>query len=243
MTTEVEVRAEAPGERPAAPRHVALIMDGNGRWAKRRGLPRLAGHRAGVKIIRDVVGGFAERGVEVLTLYAFSSENWTRPDAEVRGLLDLLAQAVPREVPYFHERNIRLMNIGREDRLSPGLRDKLVRARERTAGNTGLTLVVALDYGSRSELVRAARRLVASGASPEDVTEEAIARELYTGGLPDPDLIIRTSGEMRLSNFLLWQAAYAEIYTTQACWPDFDESELDRALADYASRQRRYGGL
>ena len=243
MTTEVEPRADASRERPAAPRHVAVIMDGNGRWAKRRGLPRLAGHRAGVKIIREIVGAFDKRGVEVLTLYAFSSENWTRPDAEVRGLLDLLTEAVPREAPYFHERNIRLMNIGREDRLSPDLRDKLIAARDKTAANTGLTLVVALDYGSRSELVRAARRLVASGAAPEDITEEAIARELYTGGLPDPDLIIRTGGEMRLSNFLLWQAAYSEIYTTQACWPDFDEPEIERALTDYASRQRRYGGL
>ena len=243
MTTEAEVRAEAPQDRPVVPRHVAIIMDGNGRWAKRRGLPRLAGHRAGTKIIRNVVRHFTERGVEFLTLYVFSNENWNRPRDEVRGLWTLLGQVVRREISHFHSRNVRLINIGREDRLAPRLREEMIRGRELTQGNTGLTLMIALDYGSRPELVKAVQRLVASGVSPEDVTEEAISRELYTGGIPDPDLIVRTGGEMRLSNFLLWQAAYAEFYATEACWPDFDEAEIDQALDAYANRQRRYGGL
>ena len=243
MTIEAEARAKAPQGRSAIPRHVAIIMDGNGRWAKRRGLPRLAGHRAGSKIIREVVRHFSERGVEFLTLYVFSNENWNRPKGEVRGLWTLLAELVKHEIDYFHSQNVRLINIGREDRLDNGLRGGMIRGRELTARNSGLTLVVALDYGSRPELVRAAQALIASGVAPEDVTEEAIAHQLYTADIPDPDLIVRTGGEMRLSNFLLWQSAYAEFYATEACWPDFDETEITLALDSYANRQRRYGGL
>lgn len=243
MTTKASVHTKAPENRPGIPRHVAIIMDGNGRWARRRGLPRLAGHRAGTKIIHSVVRQFGDRGVEFLTLYVFSSENWTRPKGEVRGLWSLLAEVVRHEINQFHSENIKLINIGREDRLGSRLREEMIRGRELTAGNTGLTLIVALDYGSRPELVRAMRALVSRGVSPEDVTEETISQELYTSGIPDPDLIVRTGGEMRLSNFLLWQTAYAEFYATETCWPDFDTAEIDEALHSYTKRQRRYGGL
>jgi undecaprenyl diphosphate synthase len=225
------------------PRHVAIIMDGNGRWAKKRFLPRIAGHRAGVEAVRRAVKAAPRLGIEVLTLYAFSSENWKRPADEVSDLMGLLKHYLQSEIDELHENGIRLRFIGDHSRLSADLVDLLERAAARTAANTRMTLVLALNYGSQHEIVRAVRRLVADGVAPDEVTEEAIARRLDTADLPLPDLIIRTSGEQRLSNFLLWQAAYAELAFTDELWPDFNEASLQRLVDDFAQRERRYGGL
>jgi undecaprenyl diphosphate synthase len=225
------------------PRHVAIIMDGNGRWAKSRGLPRLAGHRAGARNIRRVIQAFADGGVEYLTLYAFSTENWSRPPSEVSGLWRLLGEVIDRELNALHENGVRLLHIGRRDRLAPALQSAIERAIVLTKDNRRITLCVALDYGGRAEIVDAVQRLLAERVRPEDVTEETFARYLNIAGVPDPDLVIRTGGEMRLSNFLLWQTAYAEYYATDRCWPDFGEDEVRRALDAYAQRQRRFGGL
>ncbi|MSQ26477.1 MAG: di-trans,poly-cis-decaprenylcistransferase [Dehalococcoidia bacterium] len=240
---EAEERAAAAIADSALPRHVAIIMDGNGRWAKERGLPRLAGHREGTKNLRRVVRAFAERKIPWVTLYAFSTENWSRPPEEVRGLWQLLGQVIRTETEDLHKQGVRLVHIGRSDRLAPRLRQEINRAVALTRENRRLTLCVALDYGGRAEIVEAVRRIVASGTAAEQVDEAMLSQAMFTAGMPDPDLVVRTAGEMRLSNFLLWQAAYAEYYATPVCWPDFNEPEIDRALAAYAQRRRRFGGV
>jgi undecaprenyl diphosphate synthase len=225
------------------PTHVAVIMDGNGRWAELRGLSRPQGHQAGTENVRRIIRALAEKGVSYLTMYAFSTENWDRPDYEVRALMGLLGRSIESETPELHAEGVRIRHLGRMDRLPTSLREAIERSVELTRNNTAITLSVAFDYGGREEIVAAARRLIAAGTTPEDVTEQALAAELYTAGMPDPDLIIRTAGEMRLSNFLLWQSAYAEYYSTATLWPDFDEGELDKALAEYQRRQRRFGRI
>jgi undecaprenyl diphosphate synthase len=229
------------------PRHVGIIMDGNGRWARQRGLPRVAGHRAGIAAVRDVVDASARLGLEVLTLYAFSRENWSRPPAEVNALMGLLRDYLDEELPSLHERNIRIRAIGRTHDLARPVRDALVRGEALTGQNTGLTFLVALSYSGRAELADAARRIareVADGTlRPEDVDEDAVSARLGTAGLPDPDLLVRTSGELRVSNFLLWQIAYSEIWVTPVLWPDFRRQHLYAGIAEYQGRERRFGGV
>ncbi len=229
------------------PRHVAVIMDGNGRWATRRGLPRVAGHSEGVKAVRDVVRTAGELGVQFLTLYAFSSENWRRPHQEVSTLMTLLERSIERELPELMERRVRFRAIGRPEGVPPRVAEGLRRLTDTTAGNTGLTLLMAFNYGGRDELVDAVRSLardVARGAlRPEDIDEVRVARALYTGGIPDPDLLIRTSGELRVSNFLLWQIAYTELWVTSTLWPDFGAREFCLAVADFQQRNRRFGSV
>jgi undecaprenyl diphosphate synthase len=229
------------------PEHLAVIMDGNGRWAERRHLPRVAGHRAGVKAAREVIETCARLKLPYLTLYAFSLENWRRPQAEVDFLMRLLREYLKRELPAIHKNNIRLLIIGRSADLPDAVRKDLEHGMRLTARNTGMKLVVALNYGGRAELVDAFNALLdrvrANGLSAFHADEQTISENLYTAGLPDPDLLIRTSGEMRVSNFLLWQIAYAEIYVTETLWPDFSRARLLEALVDYQKRERRYGGL
>jgi undecaprenyl diphosphate synthase len=225
------------------PQHVAIIMDGNGRWAKKRGLPRLVGHNAGGDNIRPVVKIFADYGVKYLTLYMFSTENWNRPKIEVAGLLRLLAKKIDKETQAFHQENIRLVHLGRPDRLSQKLREKVQAAVELTKNNTGLTLCLAFDYGGRDEIVQAARRIASVGISGNNIDESVFARYLYRPDIPDPDLVIRTGGENRLSNFLLWQAAYSELYFTPVLWPDFGRKDVEEALSEYKRRQRRFGKI
>jgi len=229
------------------PSHVAIIMDGNGRWAEKRHLPRIAGHRAGMKRVRDIIDTCARLNVACLTLYAFSLENWRRPEAEVDFLMRLLREYLKRELPEIHKNNIRLLIIGRWEQLPDKVRHDIEAAMHQTAQNTGMKLCVALNYGGRAELVDAFNsildRVRADGLSSFQADEQTISDHLYTAGLPDPDLLIRTSGEMRVSNFLLWQIAYAEIYVTETLWPDFSRARLLDALLDYQSRERRYGGL
>ncbi len=225
------------------PQHVAIIMDGNGRWAKGRGLPRLMGHKAGGENIGPVVKIFADHGVRYLTLYAFSTENWNRPKVEVAGLLSLLTKRIDKETRLFHEGNVRLVHIGRVDRLSQKLRQKIEAATELTKSNTGLTLCLAFDYGGRDEIVQAARRLSSDNIPDSMIDETLLSQFLYTAGIPDPDLIIRTGGEIRLSNFLLWQAAYSELYFTPVLWPDFGQKEIGEALSEYEQRRRRFGSV
>jgi undecaprenyl diphosphate synthase len=228
------------------PRHVAIIMDGNGRWAERRGLPRVAGHRAGAEAVKRALQAAADHGVEVLTLYAFSSENWRRSEGEVSDLTALMRFYLERELKRLMEEGVRLRLIGDYSAFGPDMVEKLERAVERTQNNSRLTLVVALNYGSRAEIAAAARRLAEKSASgeldPASVDEDSISAELQTFGLPELDLLIRTSGEVRLSNFLLWQAAYAELMFLDLLWPDFDEQAFADALERYAGRQRRFGG-
>ena len=225
------------------PRHVAIIMDGNGRWAEQRGLARLEGHRAGVRNIRPILESLNSRGIEFVTIYAFSTENWNRPIDEVNGLLELLLDVIEREARELHKKGVRICHIGSLEGLSKELRKKIGDAVTLTKGNAGMTLGVAFNYGGRAEILDAVRRLIADGVAPDDVVEEKFERYLYTQGFPDVDLMIRTSGEMRTSNFLIWQAAYAEYYFTPVLWPDFDAHELDRALEAYGQRRRRFGGL
>ncbi|MFC3713873.1 isoprenyl transferase [Sphingoaurantiacus capsulatus] len=243
MTANAAPQAAGVSGGAGVPRHVAIIMDGNGRWAKKRFLPRVAGHRAGVEAVRRAVKAAPRIGIEVLTLYAFSSENWKRPADEVSDLMGLLKHYLQSEIDELHENGIRLKFIGDHSRLSAELVKLLQKSAERTAGNTRMTLVLALNYGSQDELARAVRGLIADGTPAEQVTEEAIAARLDTADLPLPDLIIRTSGEQRLSNFLLWQAAYAELAFTDELWPDFNEASLQRLVDEYLRRERRYGGL
>ena len=223
------------------PTHVAIIMDGNGRWARQRGLSRQAGHRAGTENIRRVIEAFAERGVKYLTLFASSTENWGRPKKEVDTLLRLLGRVINREIDTLHENGIRLRHIGRLDPLSPRLQKKVHEAIELTKNNQRMTVNVAFNYGGRAEILDAVQRIVADGLTPERINEEVFHSYLYTAELPDPDLIIRTAGELRMSNFLLWQSAYAEYYATPTYWPDFEAAEIDRALEAYSHRQRRFG--
>ena len=229
------------------PQHVAAIMDGNGRWAQKRHLPRVAGHRAGIHAARAVITACAELKIPYLTLYAFSVENWRRPQAEVDFLMRLLREYLRRELPVMHKNNIRFRVIGREAELSAPVRKELNDAKQRTAQNTGMNLLVALNYGGRTELVDAFNSLLNEARLmklPEfRADEQTVSDHLYTAGIPDPDLLIRTSGEMRVSNFLLWQIAYAEIYVTETLWPDFSRARLLEALLEYQKRERRYGGL
>jgi undecaprenyl diphosphate synthase len=225
------------------PQHVAIIMDGNGRWAKKRGLPRLKGHQAGTENISRVAEIFAEYKIKYLTLFAFSTENWNRPSGEVKGLLKILSDRLDPEIKRLHEKNIRVRHLGRLDALSPKLQKKIKAAIELTSNNTGGTLSMAFDYGGRAEIVDAARRLLSARISAEELNEESFNKYLYAPDIPDPDLIVRTGGEMRLSNFLLWQAAYSELYFTEVLWPDFGRAEIDKALATYMSRHRRFGKL
>ena len=218
-------------------------MDGNGRWAAQRDLPRGAGHRQGVSNIQRVVRALAERGVPVVTLYAFSTENWRRPSAEVDGLLAILAAEIEPQTRELHKAGVRLVHLGDVEPLGPGLKAAIAHAQQVTKHNTGVTLNVAFNYGGRGEILRAVRRILTDGLDPEQVDEKLFSRYLYTDGCPDPDLIIRTGGEQRLSNFLLWQAAYSEYYHTPVLWPDLDAAELDRALDDYKRRRRRFGAL
>ena len=225
------------------PRHVAVIMDANGRWAEARGLPRIDGHAAGTENIRETIRLFGERGVRVLTLYAFSTENWRRPPDEVSGLMHILSRVIDRELQPLHEAGVQLRYIGRLDVLEPELRRQIEAAVQLTADNRDMTVCVAFNYGGRSEVVDAIRAIVESGVPAREIDEERVADHLYTRGLPDPDLIIRTGGQQRLSNFLIWQAAYAEYYFTDTFWPDFAEADVDAALDAYAQRVRKFGGL
>ncbi len=225
------------------PEHVAVIMDGNGRWAAQRHLPRVEGHRAGIESVRDVVEGSARLGIKVLTLYAFSVENWKRPVTEVSTLMSLLKRYLRLELNTLLRNNIRFHVIGREGELAPDIRVELAAAEKKTADNTGMLFNIALNYGGRAEIVEAARRLLEAGVNPEELDEQRFAGFLYTAGQPDPDLLIRTSGEMRISNFLLWQIAYAEIWVTDTLWPDFRKRHLLEAVLAYQKRDRRYGGI
>ncbi len=225
-----------------SPQHVAVIMDGNRRWAEQRGLPRQAGYRAGTDNIRRLIQAFGERGVRHLTLFAFSTENWKRPKSEINPLFRLIGRVIDRELNALHENGVRLVHIGDLSPLAQDLQRRVRNAIELTKDNERMTVCVAFNYGGRAEIVAAIQQLVADGVAPEDVTEEKIESYLGTHGIPDPDLVIRTSGEMRLSNFLIWQTAYSEFYTTPVYWPDFDDAEIERALEAYASRGRRFGG-
>ncbi len=229
------------GQLTNVPYHVGIIMDGNGRWAQARGLPRLAGHRAGTENIRRVLGASVEFGIKILTIYAFSTENWNRPPAEVRGLMDILGRVIDRELQDLHKNGVQLRHIGRLDGISDRLRKRVLHAIELTKNNDTLILNVAFNYGGRAEILDAVRSLLREGVSPDRLTERLFVEHLYTASVPDPDLIIRTGGEMRLSNFMIWQAAYAEIYSTPTYWPDFDQAELRKALVEYANRERRFG--
>ena len=225
------------------PCHVAIIMDGNGRWAEQRGLPRPLGHEAGVNNFRAVVKLLTDYGIKYLTLYLFSTENWNRPKEEVNGLFNLLAQKIESETEYFHQANIRVKHFGKLSRLPTELRQKVENAVKLTMNNTGMVFCIALDYGGRSEIIEAIRRIIADNIPPANIDEVLFKRYLYSEGILDPDLIIRTGGEMRLSNFLLWQAAYSELYFTPVLWPDFGRKEIEEALLDYKQRQRRFGSL
>ena len=223
-------------------RSVAIIMDGNGRWADARGLPVAEGHRAGTRALRRTVEAAIDLGVRSLTVYAFSTENWSRSTEEVDDLMEIFGETIERELPDLAEQGVRSRFLGRRDRAPDSLRAQMDALEAETAGNDRLDLWIAFDYGGRAELVDAARRLVEDGLAPADVDEEAIAARLYRPELPDPDLLIRTSGELRLSNFLIWQSAYSELVFTETLWPDFGEAELRDALGEYTSRQRRFGG-
>jgi undecaprenyl diphosphate synthase len=225
------------------PAHVAIIMDGNGRWAAQRHLPRVEGHRAGIDSVRDVVETSARLGIDVLTIYAFSIENWKRPRAEINTLMTLLKRYLRLELGLLLENNIRFRVIGRKEELAPGVQRELDIGVQRTAGNTGMLFNIALNYGGRAEIVDAARRALEAGVRPDELDERRFAGFLYTAGQPDPDLLIRTSGEMRVSNFLLWQIAYSEIWVTETLWPDFRCRHLLEAIVAYQKRDRRYGGI
>ena len=230
-----------------APRHIAIIMDGNGRWAKERGIPRIKGHERGAESVRAVTEACVELGIEFLTVYAFSTENWKRPEAEVTALWALLEHFIEQETPTLMKNNVRLRAIGRLHELPASCQDALRRAIELTAANTATTLILALNYSGRAELVDAARALCVKARrgelQPDDIDTDTISRHLYTHDLPDPDLLIRTSGEVRLSNFLLWQLSYTEIHVTHKLWPDFGKQDLRDAIDEFTKRQRRFGGL
>lgn len=223
------------------PTHIAIIMDGNGRWALSRGLPRLAGHRAGTENLRRVIEACIEFGVRYLTIYAFSTENWGRPFEEVQGLMRILEDVIERELQELNDQGVQIRHIGRLEDLRPSLRAKVVEAVEYTKGNDSLVLCVALNYGGRDEIVCTIKRLIESGVKAAEITDSLVSQYLFTAGVPDPDLIIRTSGELRGSNFLIWQGAYSEWYFTPTYWPDFDKKELARAIEEYQRRQRRFG--
>ena len=225
------------------PTHIAIVMDGNGRWAQKRGLPRIRGHEAGTENIRRITAKAGELGVSYLTLWAFSTDNWNRPNDEVEGILRILAETIPREREELHRRGARIQHIGSMEGLDPHLIEQIRDTIDLTANNEGINLTLAFNYSGRSEILEATRRIIRAGIKPEDVTPELYEQFLYTAGIPDPDLIIRTSGEQRISNFFLWQAAYSEWVFPSIMWPDFDETDLEEAVAAYQLRERRYGGL
>lgn len=225
------------------PRHVAIIMDGNGRWALQRGLPRLAGHKAGTENLRRIIRSTVEFGIPYLTIYAFSTENWGRPPEEIQGLMRIIEDVIDKELDELHKEGVQLRHIGRLERLAPSLQEKVLDAIDLTRENTRLILNIAFNYGGRDEIVQAIQRIIRDGVPAEDVNDDTVGKYLYTAGIPDPDLIIRTSGELRVSNFLIWQAAYSEWYITPTFWPDFDKEEYRRALETFTQRDRRYGGV
>lgn len=234
--------SENKSELPAKiPTHIGIIMDGNGRWALARGLPRLAGHRAGTENLRRIIEACIEFGIKYLTIYAFSTENWGRPQEEVQGLMRIFENVIDRELQELHDQGVQLRHIGRLDRLKPAFRKKVLHAVEMTRHNNRLILNIAFNYGGRDEIVCAIQRMIQDGVKAEEVTDELVSRYLFTAGVPDPDLIIRTSGELRVSNFLIWQGAYSEWYFPSTYWPDFDREELRKALEEYSRRDRRYG--
>ncbi len=228
-----------PGHK--VPMHIAIVMDGNGRWAVSRGLPRLAGHRAGTENLRRVIEACIEFGVQYLTIYAFSTENWGRPAEEVQGLLRLIEHVIDSELQQLHDQGVQLRHIGRLDQLKPALREKVLHAVEYTRNNTALVLCVAFNYGGRDEIICAIEHMIRDGVKADDVNEALVNHYLFTAGVPDPDLIIRTSGELRGSNFLIWQGAYSEWYFPATYWPDFGKEELRRAIEEFNHRERRYG--
>jgi undecaprenyl diphosphate synthase len=223
------------------PVHVAIIMDGNGRWAKKRGLPRQAGHRAGVENLRRVIDACVDFGIKILTIYAFSTENWGRPESEVRGLMRIFSRVLDQELNELHAQGICLHHLGDLSGIDPSLQEKVIRAIDLTRDNSRLILNVAFNYGGRAEILHAVQQMLADGVLPEDLSESLFSSYLFTSGLPDPDLVIRTSGELRVSNFLIWQAAYAEYYATPDYWPDFGREELHEALVEFNQRRRRFG--
>lgn len=230
-------------ENQKIPQHIAMIMDGNGRWAKQRGLPRLAGHRAGTENIRSIVTACTDLGVRYLTLFAFSTENWSRPSREVEGLMRILSDFIDREMQELHKQGVRLHHLGRLEGLSEHLKKKVRYSLELTRNNERITLAIAFNYGGRADIVHAVRAMVADNVSSEQVDERLVTSYLSTKGLPDPDLVIRTSGEWRLSNFLIWETAYSEYWTTPTFWPDFGPDQLRQAIIDYGKRERRFGGV
>jgi undecaprenyl diphosphate synthase len=244
MTLMTNEKADSEAKQSSSnriPKHVAIIMDGNGRWAKQRGLPRSAGHHQGTENLRQIIRASVEFGVEILTIYAFSTENWNRPRREVELLLRILEMVIDRELAELNKNGVQIRHIGELEGIPERLQKKVLEACETTKDNTRLILNVAFNYGGRDEIVHAVQHIIEQGVRAEDVTEEMISEHLYTSGLPDPDLIIRTSGEFRLSNFLIWQSAYSEHYYTDVYWPDFDKGCLREALDDFASRRRRFG--
>jgi len=225
------------------PNHIAIIMDGNGRWAERHGLPRLGGHQAGAENMHSVIEYFIKLKLKYLTVYGFSTENWKRPQEEIAGLLHLLEEIIDKETLELHNRGVRLRHLGRLDELPQGLQQAINKALELTKNNTGMTLSFAFNYGGRTEILDAVRHIIAEGIPPQSIDEELFDSYLYTAGLPEVDLVIRTAGELRLSNFLMWQAAYSEYYFTKILWPDFGNKEIDKALLSYSQRRRRFGAL
>ena len=226
-----------------SPRHVAIIMDGNGRWAQERGLPRVAGHRAGTENLRTIIRASAKFGIEYLTLYAFSTENWSRPRAEITGLMHILSEVIDRELEELNKEGARLVHIGHLDGLSKVLQKKVRQAVELTKANKRINIVLAFNYGGRDEIIHAIKKMIEEGVAAEDVDEELVSEYMFTSEIPDPDLVIRTSGEKRTSNFLTWQTVYSEWYFPKVYWPDFNEEELKKAIEEYADRDRRFGGL
>jgi len=235
-------RKPQPAAIGTVPAHIAIIMDGNGRWAAARRLPRMAGHRAGTENLRHIITACVELGIKHLTIYAFSTENWKRPGDEVQGLMQILADVLQKEIDELHEKGVRIVHIGRLEGLTPDLREQIIRAVQLTASNDRLILNVAWNYGGRDEIVHAVQEIIRLGLPPEQITEQTVARHMFSSASPDPDLIIRTSGEMRTSNFLVWQGAYSEWYFTETLWPDFGKQALEEAIAAYNSRNRRFGG-
>ncbi len=233
-----------PAEQPAKiPTHIAIIMDGNGRWAAARGLPRLAGHRAGTENLRRIIKACVEFGIQYLTIYAFSTENWGRPSEEVEGLMHILSEVIDNELEELDQEGVQIRHIGRIDRMEEDVRNKVLRAVDVTRHNQRLVLSVAWNYGGRDEIICAIRRMIADGKQVEEIDDDLVGQYLFTAGMPDPDLVIRTSGEMRVSNFLTWQSVYSEWYFTPTLWPDFDKEELRKALEEYSQRDRRFGRL
>jgi undecaprenyl diphosphate synthase len=223
------------------PTHVAIVMDGNGRWAQKRGLPRLAGHRAGTENLQEIIKACVDFGVKYLTIYAFSTENWGRPAEEVDGLMHILEEVIDQKLEELHQQGVQLVHIGQLERLDTSLREKVKKSIDLTKDNHRLTVCIAWNYGGRDEIVCAIRRIIEDGLKPEQICDDIVSDYLFTTGIPDPDLIIRTSGEMRISNFLIWQSAYSEWYVTPILWPDFNRDEFRKALIDYGQRERRYG--